>query len=36
MERAGAEIVKHYKNHNYMGFFEVLMNIKTILNNLKF
>ena len=21
MERAGAEIVKHYKNHNYMGFF---------------
>ena len=36
MERAGAEIVKHYKNHNYMGFLEVLMNIKTILNNLKF
>ena len=36
MERAGAEIVKHYKNHNYMGFLEVLMNLKTILNNLKF
>ena len=36
MERAGANIVKHYKNHNYMGFLEVLRNLKTILNNLKF
>ena len=36
MERAGANIVKHYKNHNYMGFLEVLRNLKTILNNLNF
>ena len=36
MKRAGANIVKHYKNHNYMGFLEVLRNLKTILNNLKF
>ena len=36
MEKAGANIVKHYKNHNYMGFLEVLRNLKTILNNLNF
>ena len=36
MESAGANIVKHYRNHNYMGFLEVLRNLKTIINNLKF
>jgi lipid-A-disaccharide synthase len=36
MEKAGVNIVKHYKNHNYMGFLEVLRNLKTILNNLNF
>jgi len=35
MKSVGANLVKHYKNHNFMGFVEVLMNIKTILKNLK-
>ena len=29
-------IVKHYKNHNYMGFLEVLLNLNTIIGNIKF
>lgn len=36
MEQAGATIVKHYKDLAFMGFVEVLMNLRTILNNLKF
>ena len=36
MEEAGATIVKHYKDLAFMGFFEVLMNLRTILKNLKF
>ena len=36
MQREGVEIVKHYKTHNYMGFLEVVLNLKTILNNIKF
>lgn len=36
MEEAGATIVKHYKDLAFMGFLEVLMNLRTILNNLKF
>ena len=36
MISAGAEIVKHYKELAFMGFFEVLMNLTTILKNLKF
>jgi len=36
MEQAGATIVKHYKDLAFMGFLEVLMNLRTILNNLKF
>ena len=36
MHREGVELVKHYKTHNYMGFLEVVLNLKTILNNIKF
>jgi lipid-A-disaccharide synthase len=36
MKDAGASIVKHYKDLAFMGFAEVLSNIKTILNNIKF
>ena len=36
MEQAGATIVKHYKDLAFMGFLEVVMNLRTILNNLKF
>lgn len=35
MEKAGAEIVKHYRELAFMGFVEVLLNIRTILGNLK-
>lgn len=34
MEQKGGEIVKHYKELAFMGFVEVLANLKTILNNL--
>ncbi len=34
MEAAGAEIVKHYKELAFMGFAEVLMNLRTILKNI--
>ena len=36
MEDAGAELVKHYKDLAFMGFAEVLMNLRTILTNLSF
>lgn len=36
MEAQGASIVKHYKDLAFMGFIEVLLNIRTILKNLKF
>lgn len=36
MEAAGAQLVKHYRGLAFMGFVEVLMNIRTILGNLKF
>lgn len=36
MQQAGGTLVKHYKHHAFMGFTEVVMNLKTILNNLKF
>jgi len=36
MENAGAHIVKHYRDLAFMGFSEVLMNLKTILGNLSF
>lgn len=36
MEAAGATIVKHYRDLAFMGFVEVLMNIRTIFRNLDF
>lgn len=36
MQNAGGQIVKHYKHLSFMGFLEVLMNIRTILKNLAF
>ncbi|HXL56333.1 MAG TPA: lipid-A-disaccharide synthase [Chitinophagaceae bacterium] len=36
MQQAGAALVKHYKEHAFMGFTEVVMNLGTIMNNLKF
>ena len=35
MQKAGAEIVKHYRDLAFMGFAEVLANLGTILGNLK-
>jgi lipid-A-disaccharide synthase len=36
MQEAGATVVKHYKDLAFMGFIEVVKNLPTILNNLKF
>lgn len=36
MQEAGCELVKHYRNHDFMGFTEVLMNLGVIFRNLKF
>lgn len=36
MTAAGAEVVKHYRDLAFMGFVEVVLNIRTIWNNLKF
>jgi lipid-A-disaccharide synthase len=36
MQQAGATIVKHYRDLAFMGFTEVVKNLPTILNNLKF
>lgn len=36
MQAAGGELVKHYRDLAFMGFSEVLMNIRTIFRNLKF
>jgi lipid-A-disaccharide synthase len=36
MQAAGATLVKHYRELAFMGFVEVLKNIKTILKNLSF
>ncbi len=36
METAGAEIVKHYRELAFMGFAEVIMNLRTIFRNLAF
>ncbi|MCD4735475.1 MAG: lipid-A-disaccharide synthase [Bacteroidales bacterium] len=35
MQKEGAEIVKHYRDLAFMGFTEVLLNIRIIMNNLK-
>ncbi|HET6993566.1 MAG TPA: lipid-A-disaccharide synthase [Chitinophagaceae bacterium] len=36
MQQAGGELVKHYRELAFMGFTEVLMNLRTIFRNLKF
>lgn len=36
MKKQGAELVKHYRDLAFMGFTEVLLNIRTILKNIKF
>ena len=36
MEEQGAEVVKHYRDLAFMGFLEVLLNLRTILKNLSF
>jgi lipid-A-disaccharide synthase len=36
MKTEGATLVKHYKDLAFMGFVEVLLNLKTILHNIKF
>ena len=36
MEAAGAQVVKHIKDLAFMGFFEVLKHLGTILNNIEF
>ena len=36
MKAQGANIVKHYKELSFMGFWEVFKNLKTILRNLNF
>jgi lipid-A-disaccharide synthase len=35
MQKVGGTMVKHYRDLAFMGFAEVLMNIRTILNNIK-
>lgn len=36
MQAAGGELAKHYKEMAFMGFFEVIANIPTILGNIKY
>lgn len=36
MQNAGGTLVKHYRELAFMGFIEVIFNLKTILNNIKF
>ena len=36
MEKQGATIAKHYKDLAFMGFAEVILNLRTILRNLKY
>ena len=36
MQQAGGTLVKHYRDLAFMGFTEVVQNLKTILNNIKF
>ena len=36
MQEAGAELVKHYRDLAFMGFIEVIMNLGTIMKNLRF
>lgn len=36
MQQAGGTLVKHYRDLAFMGFVEVVQNLRTILNNIKF
>ncbi|MCI9845158.1 lipid-A-disaccharide synthase [Flavobacterium pectinovorum] len=36
MQKKGGTLVKHYRELAFMGFVEVIFNLKTILNNIKF
>ncbi len=36
MQQQGGEVVKHYRDLAFMGFIEVVMNLRTIARNLKF
>lgn len=36
MQKQGAEIVKHYRDLAFMGFLEVVLNLTTILRNIRF
>jgi lipid-A-disaccharide synthase len=36
MQQEGAVLVKHFRDLAFMGFFEVLRNLPTILRNLRF
>jgi lipid-A-disaccharide synthase len=36
MQQQGAEIIKHYRELAFMGFIEVTMNLRTILNNISY
>jgi len=36
MQAVGGTLVKHYRDLAFMGFAEVIMNLRTILNNIKF
>jgi lipid-A-disaccharide synthase len=36
MSKAGAKIIKHYRDLAFMGFIEVIKNLKTILSNIAF
>ncbi len=36
MQAAGGDLVKHYRELAFMGFAEVLMNLRTIFKNLAF
>ncbi len=36
MEKVGGTLVKHYRELAFMGFAEVFMNLRTILNNIKY
>ncbi len=36
MQQAGGDLVKHYKDLAFMGFVEVVKNLKTILGNIRF
>ncbi|GGB70445.1 lipid-A-disaccharide synthase [Flavobacterium suaedae] len=36
MQQAGGKLVKHYRDLAFMGFAEVVQNLRTILNNIKF